>query len=114
MCIGSAVSHLKWISFQRKNSAVTHKYLKKEHFLKHCFCASSPSPTVFRRSFIGLVDGDTEALVAPPSPDHVRPGPVEGHLGLHAALLGFRHGRLEALQRAGLDEAQGRAQRPTG
>lgn len=37
MCIGSAVSNLKWISFQRKNSAVTHKYLKKRTFSKAQF-----------------------------------------------------------------------------
>lgn len=38
---------------------------------------------------------------------------MEGHLDLDAALLCFRHGRLEALQRAGFHEAQGRAQHST-
>lgn len=69
--------------------------------------------TVLGRSFVGLVDGDAEALVASPPSDHVRPRAMEGHLGLDAALLCFRHGRLEALQRAGFHEAQGRAQRST-
>ena len=71
------------------------------------------SLTVFRGSVVGLVDGDAEALVASPPPDHVRPWAVDGHLGLDAALLSLRHGRLEALQGAGLPEAQGRAQRST-
>lgn len=69
--------------------------------------------TIFRGPVVGLVNGDAEALVAPPAPDHVRPRAVKGHLGVGATLLGLRHGRLEALQGAGLPEAQGRAQRST-
>lgn len=72
------------------------------------------SLTIFRGSVVGLVDGDAEALVATPPPDNVRPRAVKGDLGLGATLLGFRHGRLEALQGAGLPEAQGRAQRSAG
>lgn len=72
------------------------------------------SLTIFRGSIVGLVDGDAETLVASPPPDDMRPRTVKGHLGLDAALLGLRHGRLEALQGAGLPEAQGRAKRSTG
>ena len=69
------------------------------------------SLTIFRRSIVGLVDGEAETLVGPPPPDNLRPRAVEGHLGLAATLLGLRHGRLETLKGAGLPQAQGRAQR---
>lgn len=70
--------------------------------------------TVFGGSLVGLVDGVAEALVDGSAADHLRPGPVEGDLGLDAALLGLGHGGLEALQGAGLPQAQGRTQRSGG
>lgn len=72
------------------------------------------SLTILRGSVVGLVDCDAETLVASPPPDHVRSRAVKGHLGFYAALLGLRHGRLEALQGAGLPEAQGRAKSSAG
>lgn len=69
--------------------------------------------TVFRGSVVRLVDGDAETLVASPAPDHVRARTVEGHLGLDVAVPGLRHRCLEALQGAGLPEAEGRTQRST-
>lgn len=101
---------------------------KKVHSLKRT-AASSRSPsasirctylvlemslTILRGSVIGLVYSDPEALVASPSSDHVRPRAVKGHLGLGAALVGLWHRRLEALQRAGLPQAQGWTQDSIG
>lgn len=70
-------------------------------------------PTVFRRSIIGLVDSNAEALVAPAPPHHVLPRAMEGHLVVDVISLSLRHGRLEALQGAGLPEAQGWAKSST-
>lgn len=66
--------------------------------------------TVFRRSVIRLVNGDAETLVASPPPDHVWPWAMKGHVVLDVTLLRLRHGRLQALQGAGLHEAQGGAE----
>lgn len=84
--------------YSNSASAWTHKILIK-------------TPTILRWAVVRLVDGVAEALVASAPPDHVRPWAMEGHLGLAVILLGLRHGSLEALQGAGLPEAQGRAQR---
>lgn len=65
--------------------------------------AGGMGPTVrVLRAVVGLVDGGAEALVAAAAADHVRPGPVERELVL--AHLG--HGRLQALQGAGLLQSQ--------
>lgn len=53
-------------------------------------------------AIVGLVNGGTEALIAAASADHVGSRPMEGQV----TLLHLRHGRLEALQRAGLLQAQ--------
>ena len=66
-------------------------------------------PTVFGGALVGLVDGQPEALVAGASADHRRRGPVEGGPVLGPLVPGLRHGRLQALQGAGLPEAQRRA-----
>lgn len=132
MSIGSGESNLKCVQCLEKNPILWQQwqsYIKKRTFFKvDSFVASYfgsrsstvlnlifllSSLTVFRRSLIRLVDGDAETLVASPPPDHVRPRAVKRHLGLDATLLGLWHGRLEALEGAGLPEAQGRAQRST-
>lgn len=58
------------------------------------------------RPVVGLVDGRPEALVAAPPPDDAGAGPVEGEVPVEGHL---GDGRLEALQRAGLLQAERRA-----
>lgn len=63
---------------------------------------------VFGRPVVGFVDSCSEALVAASSPDHIWARAVERDELTLSVHLG--HGRLETLQRAGLLQAEGRAE----
>lgn len=79
------------------------------HSANHSQSQSGPlTVVVLRRSVVRLVDGGPEALVAAPPSDHVLAGTVEGQEVVAPVDLG--HGGLEALQRAGLLQAQRRPQ----
>lgn len=63
---------------------------------------------IFGRPIIGFINSRSEALVAASSPDHILTWTVEGEELVFSVNL--RHGRLEALQRAGLLQAEGRSE----